>query len=229
MPAPTPSPPRALRERQARVSQLGLREKSEEGYETGFLSGSAPRVVCPGQLCLLTNFREVPSLTSLTAKRAKTLCIWLISLAPIHCLRKRVLMVASRQRHLCELKGTYGVAESCLPFRNGLQSFGRCTSFIHQPMAGEAYVFHAGLSFFFLPNYHFPFFFPSLGSFFLCSPLASLPNSMLATSQLTGMLSKTYCSPSIGGLIFLSHKVDRLNQRGLVYSDRWEPLWPPLK
>ena len=175
MPAPTPSPPRALRERQARVSQLGLREKSEEGYETGFLSGSAPRVVCPGQLCLLTNFREVPSLTSLTAKRAKTLCIWLISLAPIHCLRKRVLMVASRQRHLCELRvPTVLRSPVCLS-----EMVCRALAVVHHlstsPWRERHMCFMLACLFFFSQTTTFLFFFLHLGHFFYAAPSPHSP------------------------------------------------------
>lgn len=71
---------------------------------------------------------------------------------------------------------------------------------------------------FFSPKLPLSFFFFSLhlGHFFYAAPLPHSPTSKLATSQLTGMLSKTYCSPCIGGLIFLSHKVERLNQRACL-------------
>lgn len=46
--------------------------------------------------------------------------------------------------------------------------------------------------FFFLPNYHFPFFFLLLHLviFFYAAPSLHPPTSKLTTSQLTGMLSK---------------------------------------
>ena len=46
--------------------------------------------------------------------------------------------------------------------------------------------------FFFLPNYHFPFFFSCFTRviFFYAAPSPHSPASKLTTSQLTGMLSK---------------------------------------
>lgn len=178
-PTPCPQGPQG----EAGLNQpAGTERELEESYETRLLSSSAPRVVCPGQLCLLMKTWMVPSLTSLIAKRTKTLWVWLISLSPTACVT--CPNDGIRQRHLCEVLGrTVLQSPVCL----SEMGCGGWPLYVIDPLAlrEKACVFHAGLLFFSSQTTTFLFFFYFPWSFFSMQPLASPPTSKCTTSQLT--------------------------------------------